>query len=264
MEARGSSIVRALLPLALLLVAAPARADEVGDLLDRADRVFRGRTAAAVLEMEVKTSSFTRSYKIVSWDDTRGDRERVLVKILGPALWRGHGTLKLGERLQMYDPKTNHVTLVSSSMLGDSWMGSHFTNDDLVRETRLSRDYTHRLERKWTARSDLGEGTTFYQIALAPRPTAPVAWHHIVYQLAARGEVIVPVRADYYRKARDRAATRSIAFTELRELGGRVVPAVMTVTVASEPGEHTRLEYVKLQLDADLPDSKFTEQALRR
>ncbi len=243
--------------------AAPARADEMKKLIDRADLVFKGETSAAVLEMKIKTKSFERSYKIVSWDDSRG-KERTLIKILGPALWRGYGTLKIGDGLKLYNPKTNHVTVVSHSMLGDSWMGSHFSNDDLVKETKLSRDYRFKLVKKWSGKSDLGPRSTFYRVALKPTPSAPVAWDRIIYEVVEDGDIVLPLSAAYYRKAKDNKPTRTITFTEPRRLGGRLVPAVMTVTVAKKPGEYTKIVYKKLKLDANLPKSKFTEQALRK
>lgn len=255
----------ALTPLMVCALAAPAAADTLSELVDRADMAFRSDTSAAVLEMDIKTDAYERSYKMVSWDDRRGGKDRALVKILGPALWRGHGTLKVGDQLKLYNPKTNHISVVSSSMLGDSWMGSHFTNDDLVKETRLAEDFELALDRKWKARWDeLGKEVTFYRIRLTPKPTAPVAWGRIVYQLAVDGDRVFPVRADYYRKKGDRTAERTMTFTDLEELGGRLLPATMTVTVADEPGEYTRLSYVKLELDRDIPSSKFTEQALRK
>ena len=260
---RKTIIATLALVICTAVSAAPARADEMKKLIDRADLVFRGKTAAAVLEMEIKTKSFQRSYKIVSWDDSRG-KERTLIKILGPALWRGYGTLKIGDGLKLYNPKTNHVTVVSHSMLGDSWMGSHFSNDDLVKETKLSRDYRFKLIKKWAAKSELGANSNFYRVELKPTPSAPVAWDRIVYEVVEDGDVVLPLSAAYYRKAKDGSPTRTITFTEPKRLGGRLVPAVMTVTVAKKPGEYTKIVYKKLKLNANLPKSKFTEQALRK
>lgn len=249
--------------LTLLALARPARAGEIEDLVERADKVFLSKTAAAVLDMEVKTSSFTRSYKIVSWDDRRGT-ERVLVKILGPAMWRGHGTLKIGNQLKLYNPKTNHIAVVSHSMLGDSWMGSHFSNDDLVRETELATDYTLALDKTWQETSPLGTRATFHRVRMTPKPTAPVAWGRIDYELFDDGTHVLPIKAEYYRKARDTRPERTMTFSDLGELGGRTVPRTMTVTVSDKPGEHTRITYKELKYDVKIPDSKFTEQALRK
>lgn len=249
--------------LAVALAAPGAHAGELDDLVDRADNVFRSKTAAGVLEMEVKTSSFTRNYKVVSWDDRRG-KGRVLVKILGPAMWRGYGTLKIGNQLKLYNPRTNHVAVVSSSMLGDSWMGSHFTNDDLVRETELARDYTLELARKWQGDSPLGTKATFYRIRMTPKPTAPVAWGRIDYELFDDGKNILPLSARYFRKPKDTRASRTMTFSRFAALGGRVIPAEVKVTVADKPGEYTRIAYDTIKYDVEIPSSKFTEQALRK
>jgi hypothetical protein len=251
------------LTLGVLLFGTTAKADSVAELVQRADMAYRGKTSAAVITMQIKTQSYERSYKIVSWDDSRG-KDRTLIKILGPALWRGNGTLKIGNQLKLYDPKTNHVTVVGHSMLGESWMGSHFSNDDLVKETRLARDYTITLEKQWSAASPAGGTATFYRLKLTPKPTAPVAWGKIRYELWEQGKVIAPERADYYRRAGDTTAARTITFTKVGEIGGRTIPTVMTCTLARKPGEYTRIVYEKLKLDSAIPDSKFTEQALRK
>ena len=261
--------VALVLGLALGAVPAPASAaptgpaaDTVRRLLDKADMAYRGTTSAGVFDMKVKTSSFTRDYKVVMWDDSRGT-DRTLVKILGPALWRGYGTLKVGDSLRLFNPTTNHVTVVGQSMLGDRWMGSHFTNDDLVKDTHLARDYHVALGKTWSG-TLAGKAGTFYQIKLTPRPTAPVAWGRIDYQLFEAGPMVVPVRADYYRKAGDRNAVRTMSFSDVHDLGGRTLPSSLTVTVASKPGEFTRIHYTALKFNVAIPSSKFTEQALRK
>ena len=251
-----------LVVIGILLWATPARAETLNELVRRADMIYRGKTSAAVMTMAVKTKSFDRSYKIVAWDDSRSG-DRTLIRILGPAAWRGHGTLKIGEQLKLFDPKTDRIQVVGHSMLGGSWMGSHFTNDDLVKETRLARDYTLSLIKKWEAPAPVGGNATYYRIAMTPKPSAPVAWGKIVYELWESPKAIAPASATYYRKASDQAPVRTMKFSAIKELAGRWLPTKMTITVASKPGEYTRLTYTKLRLNVDIPKDKFTEQALR-
>ena len=265
MTTRGFSRRWALLlaMTAALTITVDARAESVRELVRQADRALRGTTSAAVVRMDIKTKSYQRSYDIVIWDDSRGKRDKTLVKVLGPTLWRGFATLKVGTRLLFYDPKTNHVQNVSSSMLGDSWMGSHFTNDDLVKETQLADHYDPKLSKKWKGKGENGKPATYYRVQLLPKATAPVAWGRIVYDLYRQGETIVFVRALYYRKARDEKAARTLRAYGVREMGGRTVPTRLKVTVANKPGEYTLITYKKLRFDVKIPASKFTEQAMR-
>jgi len=255
--------------LAVMMGALGARAAHADDaaakaaaLADRADLIYRGKTSAAVLSMHVETKAYDRDYEIVAYDDSEHD-DRALVKILGPSLWRGFGTLKIGDSLKLYDPKSNRITAVGQSMLGDSWMGSHFSNDDLVKETHLARDYDVALTSSTKGKLDDRAGT-FHDLALTPKSTAPVVWGRVAYRVFEAGDLVLPVRAEYYRKATDKTAVRTIAFGDVAELGGRTLPRTMTITVAAKPGESTTITYKKIKFDVALPDTKFTEQALRR
>jgi outer membrane lipoprotein-sorting protein len=261
--------VRTLLAVTVitLATAAPAAAQQppnaaIVDLVRRSDHVLRGRTTAAVLHMDIHTGSYDRHYSLVYWEDDPANA--ALVKILGPALWRGHGTLKVGNRLTVYDPSTDRMTVLSSSMLGDSWMGSHFNNDDFVKDTDLARDYTARETGSHAGTSPDGHAATFHDIELRPTPHAPVAWDHIEASLYVEGSAVVPVRMAYFQHAADKAAYRTLTFSDVKTIGGRFAPTVLTMTVASKPGEWTRLTYDDVRFDVAIPTSKFTEQALRQ
>ncbi len=246
-------------------VGSPARAATPlpSSLVQRADGVLRGKTTAALLEMHIHTKSQDRTYTLSYWGDDRGGTSRALIKILGPARFRGHGTLKVGGRLSLYDPSTDGITVLSGSMLGDGWMGSHFTNDDLVKETDLARDYHSRELKTWAANVD-GKPVTFHRIQLEPTPQAPVAWNHIVFELFTRDDVVIPTREDFYRRATDAAPDRVLSFEDLKQMGGRLVPTRLTMRPANAPGEYTELIYKEVRFDADVPASKFSDQALRR
>jgi outer membrane lipoprotein-sorting protein len=260
---------RCVVVLAVALLAwtgrpAAAQNNGVVDLVRRADHVLRGQTTAAVLHMEVHTRSYDRHYSLVYWEDDRGGHSDVLVKILGPALWRGHGTLKVGNRLTVYDPSTDRMTVLSSSMLGDSWMGSHFNNDDFVKDTDLARDYSARETGTHAGTAPDGQAVVFHDIDLRPKPSAPVAWDHIEAHLYVEGGAVIPVRMEYFQRAGDATPYRSLVFSDVKNIGGRVAPTALTMTVASKPGEYTRLAYDQVRFDVPIPSSKFTEQALRQ
>lgn len=247
----------------LLIPSSAVGARDVKDLIRRADEIMRGETSAAVMTMRIKTKSFERSYEMVSWGDQRGGTDKALIKILGPASFRGFGTLKIGSQLKLYDPKTNHVQVVGQSLLGSAWMGSHFSNDDLVKETTLADDYTVELLGEKTGDSPFGRAT-FFTVALYPKPTAPVAWGRIEYELWDNEKGTVPTFAKYFRRRDDKSPSRTMTFSNVKEMAGRLVPADMEMRVADKPGEYTKVTYRTLKLNTDIPASKFTEAELRR
>jgi hypothetical protein len=241
-----------------------ARADDLKDLVHRADFVLRGKTTAAVVHMDIHKPSYDRSYSMLYWDDSRGNADRVLVKILGPAQWRGQGTLKVDGKLTVYNPSSDRMTVLSGSMLGESWMGSHFTNDDVVKQTDLARDYVPRELRTWDAPTPGGAQAHFHLIELTAAPRAPVVWPKLQLELYADGTNVIPTKEMFFLRASDDKPVRTMTFTDVKTLGGRTVPTALTLTVASSPDEYTKLTYDTLKFDVEIPDSKFSEQALRQ
>jgi hypothetical protein len=143
-------------------------------------------------------------------------------------------------------------------------MGSHFTNDDLVKETDLAKDYDPIERRVWDAPDPSGASAHWHRIELRPTPHAPVPWDRLVLEAYEVGTAVIPVSTEYYRRAEDANASRTLTYTDVKSIGNRTAPTTLTMTVAAKPGEFTRLVYESLKLDADIPASKFSEQSLRR
>ena len=227
--------------------------EKLVELVRKADRVLRGRTSAAVVEMQIKTADYDRTYSMVIWDDAR-DGEKALVKILGPAMWRGYGTLKVGDRLLSYNPRNDHVTVIASSMLGDSWMGSHFTNDDLVRSSRLSEDYAIELVSDVQALAE-----EIYRFRLTPKPDAPVVWGKM--EVTVRRPDLQPLSQRFFDE--DEKAVRLLEFSDHKEVDGRVLPMEMAMRPLDGSGEFTRITWKEIDFDVNLDKGFFTLHKLK-
>lgn len=268
-----------LMPLLPALAAAPllrplaARAATSGSeaqfspWIQEAERVLRGRSSAAVMKMHIQRSDYQRSYDLMVMSDDRAEPGKVLIRMLGPALWRGNATLKVGDRISFYDPRSRRITVMGNSMLADKWMGSHFSNDDLMRETDLSRHYSYELLQRHKDRDELGRRVELLQLLLRPKPAAPVAWGKVHYQLqlleGSADPVVLPLQVDYFRRPEDQQAQRSLRYSQLKPLDGRVLPSRLTMQALDKPGEFTQIDYARLKFDSDFSDDDFSERALR-
>lgn len=229
-----------------------------------AEHILRGKTSAAVMNMKIKKSSYEREYDLLVQTDDRTESGKVLMRMLGPALWRGNATLKVGDRISFFDPRTSRITAMGSSMLGDNWMGSHFTNDDLMRETDLARHYAYELLGSQAGVDETGAAVIQYQIQLSPLPQAPVAWGKVIYRLnVGADKQAYPLRLEYFRRAADAQPVRVLEYSQLRVLGERKVPARLTMVLAQLPGEFTQIEYRKLKFDVQFGADDFSERVLR-
>lgn len=231
---------------------AQASDPSVETLLKGYDDMLRGDSSDAVVTMNIKTKRWERSMtmRIMS----KG-KEKSLIQILAPAKDKGTTTLKVDDNLWNYLPKVDRTIKLPAAMMSSSWMGSHFTNDDLVRESRVSEDFDSRiLQRPGEKEADL------YVLELIPKPDTPVVWGKIL--LTLRGSDLLPVQVRYFDEKGQ--AVRTMDFSEFKEMSGRMVATKMRLTPEEKSGEFTEIIYEKAEFNKDIPDSAFTLQALKR
>jgi len=228
-----------------------ARKGEIEALLDLTDDLNRGRSSHSELVMKVKTARYEREMTIEAWSE---GAERSLLRILSPKRDAGVATLKVGDEAWNYLPKIDRTLKISASAMGGAWMGSHLTNDDLIKGSRMRRDYTWALMSRPT---DSGEGR--YQIELTPKPDVPVVWGRLTLYISADKR---PERVEYWNE-RGRLQ-RVMSFHDYRELDGRAVPMRMRVTPKNKEGELTELIYTTLDFNVSLPPRTFSLQSLKR
>lgn len=239
------------------VTASVAEAPRLGDpgfvryLLDRVDDLHRGESSHALLQMKVQTEHWTRSMAMEAWSL---GRDYSLVRILEPKKERGTATLKAKDDLFTYLSKTGRTIKITGAMLGGSWMGSHFTNDDLVHGTRLADDFE-----AVAAEGPTIEGAATYRITLTPKPDAPVVWGKI--DVLVRQADLLPVQEVFHDE--DMRPARRLDFADFREAGGRSFPARMTMTPLDRPGEFTEIRYARLDFDVALERGFFTLQRLQ-
>jgi len=228
---------------------ARARAKEI---LRHVDDMWRGSSSHTILTMQVKTSHYTRNIRLEGW--SKG-KEKTLVRILSPLKEKGTATLKSGNNIYSYLPRTDRTIRLTSGMMMGSWMGSHFTNDDLVKESRMEEDYDPAVTFEGKKHN-----RDIIEFTLIPKPDAAVVWGKVVLTVLAEG--FLPVIEYYYDE--DMNITRTMTFSKVKQMADRSIPTVMRIVPADKPNEYTELIYEKLELDIELNDSFFSLAHLKR
>ena len=225
-----------------------ARAREI---IDRVDRLWRGDSSRGRMAMEIHTEHWTRTLEMQIWSL---GVDYSLVRVLSPAREEGTATLKAGQEVWNYLPRVDRTIKVPASLMMGSWMGSHFTNDDLVKESRIIDDYDFEI-----AFEGDREGVTVWEFTLTPKPEAPVVWGRIEEQV--RQDDLMPTWVRYYDE--DGTLVRTLTFDDYRLMGDRMVPAKMLVTPADKPNESTTVLYSDLEFDIDIGEDFFSLRNLR-
>jgi outer membrane lipoprotein-sorting protein len=239
-------------PIALGGEDASAVDPDLRELLNATDDLQRGESSMAKVEMHIKTSRFERTVSMTAWSE---GTDKSLMVINSPAREKGISTLKVGDNIWNYLPKVDRTMKVPASMMSGAWMGSHFSNDDLVKENRLSEEFSYALTSRPPDNPEKA-----WVIELKPKPDAPVVWGRVVVRV--RDTDRLPIDMRYYDE--DDKLVRTLSYHDVRDMGGRPVPARMRVVPADKPGEFTEITYQELKFDVSIPASTFTLQALRK
>lgn len=248
-------IVRVAFPLMVLSSSALTLSDEsssgmdVRQIVDKIDRLYRSGASHADVEMDIVTPHWQRTLAMKVW--TKG-MDKTLVRIISPKKETGVATLRVDNEMWNYLPKTDKVIRVPPSMMMSSWMGSDFSNDDLVKESSYLDDYTYHLVPN-------PEGDELVYVELQPKEDSPTVWARII--LAVRRSDYLPVRQEFYDDRGD--LMRVLTFTEVRDMGGRTIPTVMEMEPQTEEGHRTVVRYVDVEFAADVSDEVFSLRNLR-
>tara|TARA_B100001765_G_scaffold165952_1_gene109276 strand:- start:257 stop:997 length:741 start_codon:yes stop_codon:yes gene_type:complete len=222
----------------------------VEGLLDKVDRLYRSDSSHATMEMKIVTENWERTTVMEVWSRGMND---TLIKILSPRKDKGIKTLKLGNQMWNYFPKINKVLKVPPSMMMNSWMGSDFTNDDLVKENTLAEDYHAKLEEHPSGPNQ------FYFIVLRPKNETVTVWGKI--SISIRRQDFMPVEQIYYNE--DGEKKRVMEFSGIQQMGGKMIPAVMEMRTLNK-NSRTLIRYKSIDFKPVFSKSIFSFSQLRR
>ena len=223
-----------LLTLSFNLSAAQSKLD-IKKILDNVDRLYRADHSFGTIEMRIETPEWKRNLEINVW---ASGLDKTFIRILAPQKDKGVATLRIQNDMWNFFPKIDKVMKVPPSMMMGSWMGSDFTNDDLVKESTFLKDYDAKL-------LDSKTEPTNYFIELKPKAQTATVWDKII--LVVKKDSSTPVRQEYYD---DKGVKiRELIFKEPKTFGTRTIPSIMELTPLTKAGHKTVIEYKELKFD---------------
>ena len=243
------ALVLAAAALVSPLASAQPQPPDVDRVLTHLDELYRSKSSIARMEVQVTTSRSTRSMRLKAW--TRGE-DQALIVIEAPPREEGTATLRVGPNLWNYLPRIARTIRVPPSMMLGSWMGTDFTNDDLVKESSLRKDFTAKVDRR-------SSDPAGWWIRLDVKPGIVGRWARIDTLIT---DDLLPVEEQHFdRKGR---LARTMVFDEVTLLGGRRLPAHLRLTPADTQGQRTEMRYLDVQFDVAIPDDTFSLSRLER
>ncbi|EHK0036942.1 outer membrane lipoprotein-sorting protein [Vibrio parahaemolyticus] len=237
--------------LFFLLFTSLSYAESAFDIVQKSDQAMRGKSSYSEATMEIVRPDWTRSMTMKSW--TKGT-ELSLVLVTAPAKDKGSASLKRHREMWNWVPSIERVIKIAPSMLSQSWMGSDFTNDDLINQSSIVVDYQHAL-----LGNDSFEGDKVWVIEATAKPDAPVVWNKVTLWISQ--STYLQRKVEFYDEFDERVNV--LTTYDVKELGGRKIATRMEMKPVDKPGNKTIFTTHQAQFDFDISDDFFSQQQMK-
>jgi outer membrane lipoprotein-sorting protein len=239
-----------IIPL-ILFVAHPAFAQDAAEIVKKADVKMRGKTLIADVTIKTVRPDWEREMGVKTW--MKGS-EFSMILITSPSKDEGTSFLKRGKEVWNWIPSVERTIKLPPSMMSQSWMGTDFTNDDLVKEASIIDDYTHTI----IGEENIG-GRNCYRIGLIPKPASAVVWGKV--NLWIDKTDFLELKSEFFDE--DGVLINVMTASNVRNMGGREIPTYFEMIPADKPEHKTVLIYNDVVFDSPISDDFFTSRNMK-
>lgn len=237
--------------LACVLLSSFSYAESAFDIVQKSDQAMRGKSSYSEATMKIVRPDWSRSMTMKSW--TKGT-ELSLVLVTAPAKDKGSASLKRHREMWNWVPSIERVIKIAPSMLSQSWMGSDFTNDDLINQSSIVVDYQHQL-----LQSETFDGDKVWVVDALAKPDAPVVWSKVRLWISQTS--LLQRKVEFYDEFDE--LVNVLTTYDVKTLGGREVATRMEMQPIDKPGNKTVLITHEAQFDFDIDDDFFSQQQMK-
>ncbi len=227
-------------------------AQDAKEIMRKADQLMKSNSSYSELKMTIIKKDWSRTIGMKTW---ALEPDYAIIYITEPARDKGTVTLKRKKEVWNWLPSAQRVIKIPPSMMLQSWMGSDFTNDDLVKESSKVDDYTHSILRK-----EKYDGYDCYVIESIPKPDAGVVWGKIISWISEKE--FYQLKAEFYDE--DDYLVKTFLGIEIKKMDDRTIPTHWEMIPEDKPGEKTIMIYEKIDFNIDVKESFFSEQNMKR
>ena len=236
----------------ILLFTTLGYSQDAKEIIKKSDELIKSKSSYAEVSMTIVKTDWSRTIGMKMW---ALEPDYTIIYITEPARDKGTVTLKRKKEVWNWIPTAQKVIKIPPSMMLQSWMGSDFTNDDLVKESSLINDYTHTI-----AGEENFNGYDCYKIESIPKPDAGVVWGRLLTWISKKE--YFQLKVEFYDE--DDFIVKSYLGSDIKELGGRRIPTHWEMVPVDRPGEKTIFDYHDIEFNYNVKESFFSEQNMKR
>jgi outer membrane lipoprotein-sorting protein len=235
----------------LSFFSASLRSQDATEIVTKADEKMQGVTSEIEMVMTIVRPSWERTVSFKSW--SKG-RDYAMTLITSPPKESGQTFLKLKQEMWNWNPVISRMIKLPPSMMSQGWMGSDYTNDDILKESSIVLDYRHVIEG-----AEFVSGYDCYKIRLDPVGEAAVVWEKIILWITK--DDYMELKAEYYDEYGDLVKTHLL--NDVKFMYDRMIPTHFEIIPADKKNQKTIVEIKMAKFDIPIRDSFFSQQNMK-
>ncbi len=232
-------------------VFANGQQQDAKEIIRKANDLMQGQTNESYMRMSIVRPTWQRTITFHSW--SKGGLYSLVI-ITDPAKEKGQTFLKRKNEIWNWMPAIQRMIKLPPSMLSQGWMGSDFTNDDLLKAASIVEDYVHTL-----IGSQLCNGEDCYKIKLVPKPNAAIVWGSLIKWVSKKG--YFQMKTEYYDE--DNLLVKTESASNIKLMGDREIPTHFEIIPAEKPGNKTIVDFDKMKFNIPIEEGFFSQQNMK-
>jgi outer membrane lipoprotein-sorting protein len=222
------------------------------EIIRKADEKFNGeKSSIMVMSMTIIRPTWQRTVEFKNW---ALGRDYAMTLITAPAKDANQTFLKRGTEMWSWNPAISRLIKLPPSMMSQGWMGSDYTNDDILKESSVVNDYIHEI---------IGEETfdnrLCYKIKLIAKEEAAVVWGSQLRWIDKKDFLFM--KAELYDE--EEILIRTETGSEIKIMDGRTIPTRLELIPADEPGNKTIVYIKEIKFNVQIQESFFSQQNMK-
>jgi outer membrane lipoprotein-sorting protein len=238
--------------LTLIVISIRAVSQDATDIVKKAYDKERGTSSRDEMSMTIVRPTWKRTLKFKMWGK---GQDYSLTLVTFPAKEQGQTFLKRKNEMWSWNPTISKMIKMPASMMSQGWMGSDYSVDDVLKESSIVVDYTHKI-----IGSEKIEGYDCYKIEMIPKPTANIVWGKLIKWISKTE--YLQLKTEYYDE--DGYKVKSDIGKNVKKIGGRFLPTLIEIIPEDEEGKKTIVEMISIEFDVKIEDSFFSQQNMQK
>ena len=245
-------IIFAIAVLNLSVQSLPGQQISAKELVAKADKNMEGESSISTMSMTIVRPDWSRTLEFKNW--LKGN-QYALTLITEPAKEKGQTFLKIKSDMWNYLPSISRLIKLPPSMMSQGWMGSDYTNDDVLKETSMVNDYEHQI-----VGEERIENMDCYKIVMTPHNESAIVWGKLVTWISKEGSLFL--KTEYYDE--DGYLVKTELGLDVRKMDDRMIPTRLEIIPADEPRHKTVVTIRSIDFDVPIDNSFFSQQNMKQ